>query len=309
MLVLARRYAPWAAGLAALAALVLLVDTRAVVESMQHAHLYRFVPLIVLFVLLWFLIESANLSDLLGCFGLCRPFREVLAARAFTYLLMVLNYGLGVAAMALYIRGRSRTGLGRASSIMLFYTHAEMLALCALTLAGAPWAHGDPVLATVGTLAAGYLAAAVLMYRFGRHPPVWLPARIREAALLSCFRTAGLPTLLRLAIGRAFYFASFVFFFHSALPAFGIDVPLSVLLVTVPAIFLVGNLPVTAAGVGTIQAAMLAFFSTYGPAAAVLAFSICYSAALILLRLMLGAIAAFSHPALLSREDPRDEAL
>jgi hypothetical protein len=307
MLELAKRFVPWGAGLAALAALVLLVDAGAVLESLQHAHLYRFVPLAVLFVLLWLVVESANLSDLLSCFGLRRPFREVLAARAFTYLLMVLNYGLGVAAMAVYIRSRSRTGLGRASSVMLFYTHAEMLALCALTLAGAPWIHGDPVLATVGILAAGYLAAAVLMHRFGRRPPMWLPARIREAAWLSCFRSAGLPTLLRLAGGRAIYFASFVVFFHSALPAFGIEVPLSVLLVTVPAIFLVGNLPVTAAGFGTIQAAMLAFFSGYGPAAAVLAFSICYSAVLILLRLLLGTIAAISHPALLNREDLSDE--
>ena len=81
-------------------------------------------------------------------------------------------------------------------------------------------------------------------------------------------------------------------FLYCTLPAFGIAVPLPVLLAAVPAIFLAGNLPISAAGVGTIQAGMLFCFHDYAMPQAILAFGLCYSAGFVFGRLPLALAAS-----------------
>jgi uncharacterized membrane protein YbhN (UPF0104 family) len=53
-------------------------------------------------------------------------------------------------------------------------------------------------------------------------------------------------------------------------------------------IFFIGNIPVTPFGIGTIQAAMMFFFSKFGPAENILSFSIVYSATLLIFRAPIG---------------------
>jgi len=55
-----------------------------------------------------------------------------------------------------------------------------------------------------------------------------------------------------------------------------------------PGILLAGAIPITPAGLGTQQAAMVYFFSSYGSKAAILAFGLTFPVALVLSRCLLG---------------------
>jgi hypothetical protein len=58
----------------------------------------------------------------------------------------------------------------------------------------------------------------------------------------------------------------------------------------VPVILLVISIPVSAFGLGTSQAAMLILFRDYGTQAQILAFSLAYSASIVILRGAIGAL-------------------
>jgi uncharacterized membrane protein YbhN (UPF0104 family) len=70
--------------------------------------------------------------------------------------------------------------------------------------------------------------------------------------------------------------------------SFGIELPLVLVVAATPAILLAGAIPITPAGLGTQQAAMLYFFSPYGDEAAILAFGLTFPVALILFRCLIG---------------------
>jgi uncharacterized membrane protein YbhN (UPF0104 family) len=72
------------------------------------------------------------------------------------------------------------------------------------------------------------------------------------------------------------YFGVFITFFWVTLPAFGASVPLAYLAATVPVVLLIGAVPITPAGLGTQQAAMLYFYRPYAPEPALLAFGLLF---------------------------------
>lgn len=293
-----RRYAPWVVGIVMLIGLVVVVDLAEVIDALRRADLARYAPLAVGFILVWFLVETHNLGSLLKRFGHRRPLSELAAVRAYTYLLMVLNYNLGVGGIALYLRSTVGIPMVEASSLMLFYMYAEVASLAAMSVLGAVILPGEPHVGKIALIAGGFLigsTALIAGYRsFGDH----LPRRLGRLSLLASFREASPSTVLIIIVGRGAYFLAFIAFFYLALPAFSVEVPFMALLVLVPTIFFIGNLPVSAAGLGTMQAAMLFFFRSYGSQSDIAAFSIVYSGTLIVLRLPLGLVAAWRHAGL-----------
>lgn len=290
-----RRLAPWAVGIVMLIGLVVVIDLDEVLDAMGRADPARYGLLAAGFILVWFLIETHNLASLLKRFGHSRPFAELAGVRAYTYLLMVLNYNLGVGGIALYLRSTVGIPLAEASSLMLFYMYAELASLAAMCVLGAVLLPDEIHIATIAVLAGAFLVGSVVLIAGYRTFGDRLPRRLGQLSLLSSFRLASPATFLNLALGRGAYFLAFIVFFRLALPTFSVEVPLPALLVLVPTIFFIGNLPISAAGLGTMQAAMLFFFRSYGTQADIAAFSIVYSGTLIVLRLPLGLVAAWRH--------------
>ena len=75
---------------------------------------------------------------------------------------------------------------------------------------------------------------------------------------------------------RACYFGAFVLYFWLGTHAFHAGVPLLLAMAATPIILVVGALPITPAGLGTQQAAMLYLFAPYGSEAAILAFALSF---------------------------------
>lgn len=283
LLPILKRVLPWLLGGLIVAALVAAVDPAAVAEALQQAALARYIPLAVLFLLVWYLLETHNLQRLFRRFQVYTPFPELLAVRGYTYLLMIVNYALGVGGIGLYLRNRRGVPAPRAAGLLLFFMLAELLALGLLAGAGAIFVDGDArgyALMTAGTILGGALLGVPVARRLARRPAL--------GQLLEPFAAAGAGAWLATIGDRAIYFLTFVLFFYLAMPAFGLRVPIADLLCLVPLLFIIINLPVTAAGLGTMQAGVLLLFAPYGAPATLLAFSVCYSATIIIGRLPLG---------------------
>ncbi|MDY6943552.1 MAG: lysylphosphatidylglycerol synthase domain-containing protein [Pseudomonadota bacterium] len=280
------RVAPWLVGSLIVAALVAAIDPAEVAKALQQARLIYYIPLAAGFLMLWYLLETHNLQRLFRRFEVHAPYPELLAVRGYTYLLMIINYGLGVGAIGLYLRNRRGVPAPRAAGLLLFFMLAELLALGILATAGAVFVQGTArgyALLTAGGIIIGALTCV---------PVVRILARLGIAGglrrLLEPFAIADARMWISTIGDRAIYFSTFVLFFYLAMPTFGLRVPLADLLCLVPLLFIIINLPITAAGLGTLQAGMLLLFAPYGESAALLAFSVCYSATIIIGRLPFG---------------------
>lgn len=276
-----KRWLPWLAGLALVGVLIGTQDWLALLAALATADIGQFGAWLALFVLLWWLIESCNLYSLFWRAGLPQPWVDIARLRGSSYLWQIVNYSLAVGCIGLFLRRRSGVGMARAAGVMAVYMWAELVALVLLALPGI--AADNAFARSTALIGGGFvllsLVLALLLRSHARLP--------RMMPLLRPLRLFRWRDLLAIIAGRAVYFAAFIAFFYCSLPAFGIAVPLPVLLAAVPAIFLVGNLPISAAGVGTIQAGMLFCFHDYAMPQSILAFGLCYSAGLVFGRLPL----------------------
>lgn len=281
---------PWIAAVLLFIFLFWKIDINKFIEALYLADLSVYIPLAIAFILIWFLVESQNLTKLFQYFGHEITYTEMLPIRGLTYLLMIINYGLGVGGIAYYVKKSSGIPLLHSSSLMIYYTLIESISLSFLAIIGCLLATDssgitDKLLIICTALFSGYILGFVL-YRY--LPEKGLLKKLKNNALLKAFNEATFMNCLMLFFWRGLYFITFILFFYFAVRSFHMDIPMLSLAAYVPIIFFLGNIPVTPLGLGTIQAGMLYFFKDYGSDANILAFSIVYSATLLLLRAPLG---------------------
>ena len=109
---------------------------------------------------------------------------------------------------------------------------------------------------------------------------------MRAARILQAYRKATAADVTLLIALRAVYFGGFVGFFWLGTRAFGLEVPLGFMAMSMPLIM--GSAMFTPAGVGSQQAVMLGLWDAYGTSAAVLAFGVAFPVGLILVRVGIG---------------------
>ncbi len=201
-----------------------------------------------------------------------------------------INWNLGTAAIILHLRRSKGIGAVPSTSTMLFYGLVDLLVLAGLALAGTSVLPATPAIARVQRAAAisvGLAVATLLVLMTSRPGWRWL-ARLRGAGIFATHREATARDLALLVAVRACYFFGFVLYFWFGTQAFHTAIPLPFAMAATPIILVVASLPITPAGLGTQQAAMLYLFDPYGSEAAILAFALAYPVALIVGRLPLG---------------------
>ncbi len=211
--------------------------------------------------------------------GFRQRFPLIFLARGASYLLGILNYALGQGAFGLYLQ-RSGVATMRAAGTMLFLMIVNLGALLFVASFGL-MADGYPGLSRLDLSLLGYgVLLGVALYLVA----IWLrPRFLLRYQLLAPSLEAGLRGHLWAAGGRLPHAVLLVLTYWGALRLWGIAVPLAQGLAMVPLVLLIGALPITPAGLGTTQAAVVLLFSPYVPlphsevrAAAVLAFSLIY---------------------------------
>jgi hypothetical protein len=255
-----RRLGPWAVGIAILAVVATRIPLdafRTAVGRGPHAVLAA-VDLLLVTVFL----GTDSVATWIGLVVLRmrRPLRDVTAVRGATYLLFVVNYALGQGGFGYYLH---RTGVAplRAVGATLFLIGTNLATLLvALTIAWGAFGGGDPRFGWV--LAAGCAALAVYLAVIA-WAPGWLARREALAPLIE----PRLGGYLRAMLGRVPHVAAMVLGQWVAMRVWGIAVPLAAGIATLPIIVIVAVLPITPAGIGTTQAAMVVLFSDYATGA------------------------------------------
>ncbi|MFK7896225.1 MAG: lysylphosphatidylglycerol synthase domain-containing protein [Myxococcota bacterium] len=302
-----RAVAPWIFAAILVAALFQRIPFKAVVAAAQQANAPLFIAVVFSGAVTWFLLDTLAyrfLFSVTSLKGNRLSARQARSLRGMTYLLAPIHWNVGQAAVALRLKMRHQVPLLEGASSLLLYQLLSLFALSILGVTGLlfwPLIRGQEAttsafpltstalpyaLAITFSLASG-IAGAYLALR--RDLPGWpLLRRVQQAPLFAAFRTTRIRDLLILSLIKIAYQTVFAGVFFCGLHAFGVEIPLTVVLIATPFIQIAGGLPITPAGLGTQQAAMIYFFAgAFGEAgneAAVAAFAFSFPFLLLLMR-------------------------
>jgi hypothetical protein len=271
----AKRAWPWLLGLAIVIAIVTRVPLDAFGAAI-HAGPHLQLAAVDFAVIVVILVTDTIATWLaLRVTGVRWTIARTMWVRGATYILSLLNYAVGQGGMGYYLHRSGVSGL-RAAGITLFTMGTTLATLLLLTTAA--WAIGGQATSTatwwtlVGCCAAFAVYLVVIALR---------PAVIAHREILAPMFETGLIGHALAMLGRLPHVIIIVFGHWLAMLAWGIPVPFGVAATVMPAVVIAGVLPISPAGLGTIQAALVYFFSDYAAgataddrAALVLAFSI-----------------------------------
>jgi hypothetical protein len=273
-----RRTLPWLAGLAILVVIALRVPVdafRAAITEGPHVALALVTLAITTSVLC-----TDSLSTWIGLRALAirRPLHHVLAIRGATYVLFLLNYAVGQGAFGYWLNRTGIPGL-RAVGVTLFLIGTNLATLLVVTTLA--WLVGDRAAghdALWWTLIGGCVAFVIYLAII-----VAAPGIVARRAVLAPLFDAHLRGHAIAMVGRLPHTAVIVLGHWVAIRTWGIPVPVSAGLALMPAVAVASVLPISPAGLGTTQAALVLFFADYAHGAtaddrqaAVLAFAVVY---------------------------------
>lgn len=242
-----------------------------VLAALRHVHLVGFLLLAIAYFLYVLLIDTSGTAWVFSRFTKRVTPRDLLAARAATYPLSIINYGAGQAAFAYYIQRKRRIPVRDVFAIFLLIVAADLCWIITLACVGS-FLHdyhigGIPVgpsVRCVALIAGVAILLHLAFWRLGRqrllsHLPGWsrLMAWLETKHLVRIFREAtlrdyGVIALLRFPIHVmfpvAFYFVALLFHAH---------IPFWQLFGSVPIVILIGTIPITPGGLGTTNAAFV----------------------------------------------------
>jgi hypothetical protein len=244
--------------------------------ALAGARLLPFFALMGAFSLFYFAMDTFILLKTIRWFHGPLSYRDLLPARATTYLVSIVNTQLAQGALALYLHRRFATPLGEITGTVALLILLEVTQLVLFATAGmlaSPAAVPGELFLAPFALAAVWAALALLLRGSGESP---LPSvsRLRRSTLFRTFRAARPAQLVAILALKAPIFVVAVLVHHAALHQFGIHIPVPRLFAFLPIVFMVAALPITVAHLGTSQAAWIFFFAEYAAEADLLAYSL-----------------------------------
>ena len=284
------RFIPWMVGSSVLVYLIWRIEPRPLIEALTHAQLLIYIPAVLIFIYLSFLVDIQNFRALMKHFGYMFSFAESMLIRGASYLIVVIDYTLGMGSIVYFLKETKQIPLMQGTAIMIYFNYINQISLLLLAAAGYPLLGMDLPWLTKGLIVCilllcfTFLALGVI-----RHSANRFIKRIKEAVLMQSFVGSTLKAYILNTIYRVGYYFTYIIFFYVAVRAFGMEIPFITLIAYVPIILLVISIPISPFGLGTSQATMLLLFKSYGSQPQILAFSLTYSVSLLLLRALIGA--------------------
>lgn len=255
---------PWLVTIATFVWIFATTDVGGMIEAVRQADWPLFLgSMLVLYSVLW-IFDSWAVRWLMRRFH--RPqmrLADVLPARGATYLLGIINYTAGTAAMALYFRRRFGIGIVEGGASILIFMLADLALLVGVVMLGVFVLPEQYQTAVLG-VGAAFVLGAVAHVVFWRAPWSW--GALERLRQLPQFRGMRDATLLDYAVAVVLRVPMVVLYIamHTiTLRAFGIPVPLEKLLIYVPVQMFLAALPISVGGLGTGQAAQRLLYAPY----------------------------------------------
>jgi hypothetical protein len=259
-----RRAWPWAVGIAILAVIITRVPVAAFRSAIGHGPHLALAGVNLAIGACTLTTESFATWVGLIALRLRRPFADIVAVRGATYAVFLVNYALGQGAFGYYLHKSGTTGR-RAVGATLFLIGTNLGALLILTTIAV--LVGDvtlpsPQLVLTLEIACGALACYLVLIAIS-------PGPLARREVFAPLFGAGVRGHALAILGRVPHVAVLVFGQWVALRVWGVPVPLETGLVVMPIVVIASVLPISPAGLGTTQAAMVYLFSAYAAGATV----------------------------------------
>jgi len=305
------RLAPYLIAALALAYVFRTTDLVALKAALAHAPILLFVVISAVILVANCAADTFAMHRVFGWFGCHVPYRDLFIIRASTYLLAVVNYHVGQAAIVGYLSRARRIPLLRATGWILFIIGVNVGTLFLLASAGAWAAVGTEafraalrdlfmaplmLLSSGGANMSGALALIPIATIVGAIAWAVLlsvrPRILAERRVLAPLFQMGVSGHIKGVLVRLPHVAVLCLWHFVSLRLFGVEVPLLVALMYLPIYFAAASLPLNVNGLGVAQLVAIQFFSKYGGGtlsdgrAAVIAYSL--STAMVSLFLQLG---------------------
>jgi uncharacterized membrane protein YbhN (UPF0104 family) len=259
--------------------------------ALREADYGTFLALMIPNVIFYFCWDTLVLRQAIRWFHGDVRYRDLLPARAASYVVGFFNTHAGRGTLAAYLWRRLGVPFLELGSTVIFlllteYTHLILWAMLGIL------AFNSEVTASLLPIAAGVAAFWLLFFAYTKlhvRPQAirWLFAP-REWQLFRTLRRASPVRYAQIVVLRMPMFAVAVCAHYFGARAFGIEIPFGHMLTFLPVIFMVAALPVTVAHLGTTQAAWIYFFGQFAPTPRLLAFSLVAHLTFTLTRSLLG---------------------
>lgn len=295
-LALTKRIAPYLIAVLALGWVLHHTDIKAMMAAFRHAPIVWFIVLSAALLVANCAADTFAMSAVFRWFGSPVPYVDLFFVRASTYLIAVVNYHVGQAAILGYLYRARKVPFLRATGWILFIIGINVGTLFLLASAGASQASGElamlrlvPVVCAIGVV----VYAALLALK---------PSILAKRALLAPLFEMGIVGHIKGVLVRLPHVGVLLLWHFLSLRMFGVHVTPKAALLYLPAYFAVSSLPINVNGLGVAQLVAVAFFAPFAevPAgaadpvaaqkAAVIAYSLGTSGISIVLQIVLGLV-------------------
>jgi hypothetical protein len=293
---IAKKLGPYVIAALALGWVLRRTDIHELGAALHHAPITLFLLVSAVMLILNCGADTLAMSAVFARFGCRVPYRDLYLVRASTYLLAIVNYHVGQAAIVGYLYRVRRVPLLRASGWILFIIGINVGTLFLLASAGAARTTGQlqmlrwiPLICGVGIV----VYAALLTLK---------PRILAERTLFKPLFEMGIPGHVYGVLVRLPHIGVLLVWHFASLWMFDVHVTVGAALLYLPAYFAVQSLPINVNGIGVAQVVAVFFFSPYAVVApgvanpeaarkaAVLAYSLAMSGVGLAMQLLLGII-------------------
>ncbi len=279
---------PVAVSISLLVYLARTIDLRAALDHLSLETALRFAAPLLLWNFATLAIEAHCLHRVTAACG--RAIDRATAARikAACYLLNLLHYAAGAAALALLLRRRMGTSLAEAASAVFLIALLDIGSVIGLAVLATAW-QPEVAAALRGGLLVALLLCVAGGFAFLRTRRSLGPLeRIRDLEVLRAARTIPARRLVELLLLRILFVASYVALTAALFRAFDVEIGLVPLAMKVAILLAISALPIAAAGLGTAQLAFVTLFAGSASDAELLSMSVLLSIGITLARALLG---------------------
>jgi hypothetical protein len=297
----ARNLAPWLVAGLAMFWVTHAVHWGDVWRACEHVPLGWFVGTSLVMLLLNCAADTLAMYYTFGWFGCHVPYRELFIIRGATYLVAVVQYYVGQAAILGFLRQRKGVPLWRGAGWILFVSAINMGVLVLIAAAGLARAPID-----IRWLKMVPLAVAITVVCYCILLKIKPPIVMRYQILAPIFEM-GISGHIKSTIVRVPHVLVLILWHWLSLRWFGVHVPVITALVYLPAVFFFAALPVSVQGLGLSQWAAVTFFVAYSDTGkpAVLAYSLAMTAVSLVIQVSMGVLFLRSAQRLGMRETPQ----
>ena len=270
-----RRIMPWLLAAILFTYLFSRYSVQEVLAAASHLNVLYFLVFLCFYFIYMSLADAGSLQLILNRFGIEARFKKILKLRLASYLMMILNYGVGQGVLAYYIKRQYKVPFAKVSSVLLYIIMMDLYWALTIASVGSFFVtaeiYGHDLVLWIRALWLGASLLLLALFIFWRLPIQeeklqWL--RVRN--LFHTFHRARLSDYVMVMLWRfPLHCATSTYLYFLAL-CFGVSIPFAKVVMLLPMAVVIGAIPITPSGIGTIQLACIVLFQDHvsgGPVA------------------------------------------